>query len=84
MGEFCPWDLTGVIGDSSTTDIPATTLSVDGSSAEVTYTTKNSTLGDSFEPADVSAMNIPHEILSHSTLAADFCMTMADIENINA
>ena len=73
-----------MIGDSSTTDIPATTLSVDGSSAEVTYTTQNSTLGDSFEPADISAMNIPHEILSHSTLAADFRMTMADIENINA
>mgnify|MGYP007021936289 CR=1 FL=1 len=70
-----------MIGDSSTnTDILATTLSIDGISAEVTYTTKNSTLGGSFEPTDVLAMNIPHEILSHSTLAADFCMTMADIE----
>lgn len=132
LGEFCPWDLTGIIGDISTDSAmlgetpqetslsnsqdygkgmslaslvtsslygSGATPSEDGSSAHyetssteeggTTVVTKNSTVAEDatgaggIEPtmlAMYSNFSVPQEI-SHSTSAADFMSSMADIES---
>jgi hypothetical protein len=132
LGEFCPWDLTGIIGDISTDSAmlgetpqetslsnsqdygkgmslaslvtsslygSGATPSEDGSTAHyetssteeggTTVVTKNSTVAEDatgargIEPtmlAMYSNFSVPQEI-SHSTSAADFMSSMADIES---
>lgn len=83
LGEFCPWDLTGIIGDIST-DV------FDNEEEAHTVTTKNSSEGGGGEEQDSSSsmdmeptmpvnFSVPHEI-SHSKSASDFMSSMADIE----
>mmetsp|Transcript_10647 Transcript_10647/g.23520 ORF Transcript_10647/g.23520 Transcript_10647/m.23520 type:complete len:564 (-) Transcript_10647:429-2120(-) len=97
MGEFCPWDLTGLLGDISTDmEIPSsssqdeeeyfTAPSMDGSIESMI--TKNSTLGDSAASIEQTAMSsnpvpqeISHSTMTRSTSAADFMSSMVGIEN---
>jgi len=78
QGEFCPWDLTGILGADEPTSSDASS-SVDDSAAEeaTTLHTKSSSLD--FDAATVVS-DVPHEKLGHSTSALDFQTTMADIE----
>jgi len=79
LGEFCPWDLTGIIGDIST-DV----FSIEEAN---TVTTKNSSEAgeeqDSttmdMEPTMTVNFTVPSEI-SHSKSASDFMSSMAEIE----
>lgn len=102
LGEFCPWDLTGILGDIST-EIPApsssssledeqddyfTAPSMDGSTEEATTVTKNSTVAEGMTSMKSKAMSsgpvpqeISHSTMTHSTSAADFMSSMADLEN---
>jgi len=79
QGEFCPWDLTGILGADEPTTSDASSSVVDDSAAEeaTTLHTKSSSLD--FDAATVVS-DVPHEKLGHSTSALDFQTTMADIE----
>jgi len=84
LGEFCPWDLTGILGDIST-EIPApsssssledeqddyfTAPSMDGSTEEATTVTKNSTVAEGMSSLKSKAMSSGPvpQEISHSTM----------------
>jgi len=81
QGEFCPWDLTGILGaDEPSSSSDESSSDVDGGStpeATTSTVTKSSSLD--FDAATVVS-DVPHEKLGHSTSALDFQTTMADIE----
>lgn len=76
LGEFCPWDLTGIIGDMSA-DSEVTEKATKPVMVAESSSTDESAGEETPAPADVDS--IPQEIV-HSTSAADFMSTM-DIES---